>query len=60
VHLCICTQVVAGAAAGLKPGHGAATPSGVAVELDDKGLARQIAPMRIGGRLAEARPGFWE
>jgi metallophosphoesterase (TIGR00282 family) len=42
-----------------EPATGAASLCGVAVELDDAGLATQIAPVRIGGRLAEARPGFW-
>ena len=42
-----------------EPATGAATLCGVAVELNDSGLALQIAPVRIGGRLAEARPGFW-
>jgi 2',3'-cyclic-nucleotide 2'-phosphodiesterase len=39
---------------------GAATLCGIAVELDVKGLAAKIAPVRIGGRLSEARPEFWE
>jgi calcineurin-like phosphoesterase len=39
---------------------GAATLSGVAVETDDAtGLAQRIAPVRIGGRLEPALPGFW-
>jgi metallophosphoesterase (TIGR00282 family) len=42
-----------------EPALGDATLCGVAVELDEKGLATQVAPVRIGGRLAEARPGFW-
>jgi calcineurin-like phosphoesterase len=42
-----------------EPALGEATLCGVAVELDDAGLASQVAPVRIGGRLAEARPGFW-
>jgi len=30
------------------------------VETDDKtGLALRIAPVRLGGRLSEARPDFW-
>jgi calcineurin-like phosphoesterase len=34
--------------------------SGVAVETDDAtGLARKIAPVRIGGRLEQASPSFW-
>jgi hypothetical protein len=33
----------------------------VAVEIDDAtGLARRIAPVRLGGKLEEARPAFWE
>jgi len=43
-----------------EPAAGAATLCGVAVELDAKGLAVQIAPVRIGGRLAQTRPFFWE
>ena len=43
-----------------EPAAGAATLSGVAVETDDAtGLAQQIAPVRIGGRLAPAAPEFW-
>ena len=39
---------------------GVASLSGVAVETDDaSGLALRIAPVRIGGLLEEARPGFW-
>ncbi len=43
-----------------EPAAGAATLCGVAVELDGRGLATRIAPVRIGGRLAQARPEFWE
>ena len=44
-----------------EPANGEATLSGVAVETDDKtGLAVKIAPVRLGGRLSEARPAFWE
>jgi 2',3'-cyclic-nucleotide 2'-phosphodiesterase len=43
-----------------EPAAGAATLCGVAVELAANGLATQIAPVRIGGRLAQARPEFWE
>ncbi|MEJ0092907.1 MAG: TIGR00282 family metallophosphoesterase [Methylocella sp.] len=43
-----------------EPATGAATLCGVAVEIDAKGLATQIAPVRIGGRLEPARPSFWE
>jgi 2',3'-cyclic-nucleotide 2'-phosphodiesterase len=39
---------------------GAGTLCGVAVELDSNGLAVKIAPVRIGGRLSQARPPFWE
>ena len=43
-----------------EPAAGVATLSGVAVETDDAtGLARRIAPVRIGGRLEQAVPGFW-
>jgi hypothetical protein len=42
-----------------EPATGAGTLCGVAVELNGAGLATQVAPVRIGGRLAEARPGFW-
>lgn len=40
-----------------EPANGTATLAGVYVETDDKtGRAQKIAPVRIGGRLAEARP----
>jgi calcineurin-like phosphoesterase len=42
-----------------EPALGAATLSGVAVEIGADGLARKIAPVRIGGRLAPAEPDFW-
>jgi metallophosphoesterase (TIGR00282 family) len=43
-----------------EPAFGPATLSGVAVETDDKtGLALQIAPVRLGGRLSQAVPEFW-
>ncbi len=43
-----------------EPAHGVATLSGVAVETDDAtGLALRIAPVRSGGRLEPALPGFW-
>lgn len=44
----------------LEPAGGAATLCGVAVETDATGLATKIAPLRIGGRLAKARPDFWD
>jgi metallophosphoesterase (TIGR00282 family) len=44
-----------------EPALGPATLCGVAVETDDRtGLATRIAPVRLGGRLAQARAGFWE
>jgi 2',3'-cyclic-nucleotide 2'-phosphodiesterase len=39
---------------------GAATLCAIAVELDSTGLATKIAPIRIGGRLSQARPEFWQ
>src|SRR6266566_2202441 len=43
-----------------EPAFGVATLSGVAVETDDAtGLALRIAPVRAGGRLEPATPGFW-
>jgi 2',3'-cyclic-nucleotide 2'-phosphodiesterase len=40
---------------------GEATLCGLAVETDDaSGLAQRIAAVRLGGRLEEARPQFWE
>ena len=43
-----------------EPASGPATLCGLAVELDGQGLAVKAAPVRIGGKLAEARPEFWE
>ena len=44
-----------------EPANGPATLSGIAVETDDRtGLALKVAPVRLGGRLSEARPAFWE
>jgi len=44
-----------------EPANGPATISGLAIEVDDAtGLALRVAPVRIGGVLAEARPSFWE
>ncbi len=44
-----------------EPADGAATLCGLAVEIDDStGLARAVAPLRMGGRLAPALPEFWE
>ena len=43
-----------------EPAAGIATLSGVAVETDDAtGLALRVAPVRAGGRLEPAVPGFW-
>jgi 2',3'-cyclic-nucleotide 2'-phosphodiesterase len=44
----------------LEPASGAATLCGVAVELNANGLAAKVAPVRIGGRLAQARAEFWQ
>jgi metallophosphoesterase (TIGR00282 family) len=44
-----------------EPALGPATLCGVAVEIDDRtGLAGAIAPVRLGGRLEQARPAMWE
>jgi metallophosphoesterase (TIGR00282 family) len=44
-----------------EPALGAATLCAVAVETDDAtGLAQRIAAVRLGGRLEEARPAFWD
>ena len=44
-----------------EPAFGPATLSGVAVETDDKtGLALKVGPVRLGGRLSQAVPEFWE
>jgi metallophosphoesterase (TIGR00282 family) len=49
------------ASARFEPALGAATFCAVAVETDDAtGLARRIGAVRLGGRLEEARPRFWE
>jgi len=43
-----------------QPAHGSATISGVGIEIDDAtGLAKAIAPIRLGGRLTRAEPPFW-
>jgi 2',3'-cyclic-nucleotide 2'-phosphodiesterase len=43
-----------------EPATGPATLCAIAVETDDAtGLARQVAPVRLGGRLEQARPAFW-
>jgi 2',3'-cyclic-nucleotide 2'-phosphodiesterase len=44
-----------------EPATGPATLCAVAVETDDAtGLARKVGAARLGGRLEEARPTFWE
>jgi metallophosphoesterase (TIGR00282 family) len=44
-----------------EPALGEATLCGVAVETDDTtGLARRIASVRLGGRLEQSTPAFWE
>jgi 2',3'-cyclic-nucleotide 2'-phosphodiesterase len=43
-----------------EPASGPATMCAIAVETDDKtGLARRVAPVRLGGILDEALPAFW-
>ena len=42
-----------------EPAGGPATLCGLAVETGADGLARQVAPLRLGGRLAPAWPPFW-
>jgi len=44
----------------LEPAGGPATLCGIAVETDAKGLAVKVAPVRIGGRLLQARADFWD
>jgi 2',3'-cyclic-nucleotide 2'-phosphodiesterase len=44
-----------------EPASGPATLCGLAVETDDvTGLAARVGPVRLGGILEQARPGFWE
>ena len=44
-----------------EPASGPGTLCAVAVETDDKtGLAHKVAAVRLGGRLEEARPAFWD
>ncbi len=48
-------------AARFEPATGEATLCALAVETDDAtGLARRVGAVRLGGRLEEARPTFWE
>jgi hypothetical protein len=42
-----------------EPAQGEATLCGVAVEIGADGMTRRIAPVRIGGRLSQACPEFW-
>jgi len=49
------------ASARFEPATGEATLSALAVETDDAtGLAVRVAAVRLGGRLEQARPTFWE
>jgi 2',3'-cyclic-nucleotide 2'-phosphodiesterase len=42
------------------PALGEATLCGVGIEVDDAtGLARAVAPLRLGGRLSQSKPRFW-
>jgi len=43
----------------LEPAGGAATLCGLAVETDARGHAIKVAPVRMGGRLSQAKPDFW-
>ena len=44
-----------------EPAAGEATLCALAVETDDTtGLAQRVAAVRLGGRLEQARPAFWE
>jgi hypothetical protein len=43
-----------------EPASGPATLCGLAVETDGKGLAHRLAAVRLGPRLEEARPVFWD
>ncbi len=44
-----------------EPAMGEATLCALAVETDDAtGLARKVGAVRLGGRLEQARPSFWE
>lgn len=48
-------------AAKFEPAMGPATLCGLAVETDDEtGLATRVGAVRLGGRLEEARPSFWD
>jgi metallophosphoesterase (TIGR00282 family) len=44
-----------------EPAMGPGTLCGLAVDIDDAtGLARAVAPLRLGGRLQRALPDFWD
>jgi calcineurin-like phosphoesterase len=43
-----------------EPANGPATLSGLALEIGANGLPTRIAPVRVGGRLEETRPGWWD
>ncbi len=44
----------------IEPANGEATLSGLAIETDDAtGLAKAVAPVRIGGRLRPIEPAMW-
>ncbi len=44
-----------------QPADGPASLSGVAIETEDAtGLATAVAPLRLGGKLSETLPPFWE
>lgn len=44
-----------------EPASGPATLCGLAVEIDDgTGLAVKVGPVRLGGRLSQALPDFWD
>jgi metallophosphoesterase (TIGR00282 family) len=42
-----------------EPALGPATLCAVAVETGADGLAKQVAPVRLGGKLDQAKPAFW-
>lgn len=43
-----------------EPAEGEGTLSGIAVELDGRGLATRVAAVRLGGCLSQSVPEFWE
>ncbi len=43
-----------------EPADGAATLCGLAVEIGTNGLALKVSPVRLGGRLSQAEPEFWD